>query len=150
MEVKPTGSKQINTGNNDTFVRTSSANGKQSAFMDTLKDTDSENRRQACDQILHQINSMSEELKKAPTPSGIKKYRRLVASFIKEAMSQTYQLNEETHWDRSGNRKSLVTVKNINKALEELTDEVMNREKKQIDLVAKLDEIRGMLLDLYL
>lgn len=149
MEVKPTGSQQINTGNNDTFARASSVNAKQPAFMDTLKDTDSESRRQACDQILRQIDSLSEELKKAPTPSGVKKYRRLVASFIKEAMSQTYELNEETHWDRSGNRKSYITVRNINKALEELTDEVMNREKKQINLVARLDEIRGMLLDLY-
>jgi uncharacterized protein YaaR (DUF327 family) len=34
--------------------------------------------------------------------------------------------------------------------MEELTDEVMQREKKQINLVAKLDEIRGMLLDLYI
>ena len=65
-------------------------------------------------------------------------------------MSQTYELNEENHWDRSGNRKSYLTVRKINQALEDLTDEVLNREKKQIDLVAKLDEIRGMLLDLYL
>ncbi len=149
MEVKPTGSKQVNAGSSDTFGRTAGVNAKQPVFMEALKDTDSDRRRQACDEILRQIDSLSVDLKKAPTPSGVKKYRRLVAAFMKEAMSQTYELNEETHWDRNGNRKSFVTVRNINKALEELTDEVMNHEKKQIDLVAKLDEIRGMLLDLY-
>ncbi len=149
MEVKPTGSKQISAGSSETFGRGSGVNAKQSAFVETLKESDNERRRQACDKILRQIDALSEELKKAPTPSGVKKYRRLVASFIREAMDQTYELNEETHWDRSGNRKSYITVRNINKALEELTDEVMKREKKQIDLVAKLDEIRGMLLDLY-
>ncbi len=150
MEVKPTGSKQVGAGSNETFGRASVVNAKQSAFLDTLKESDNDRRRQACDEILRQIDSLSETLKKAPTPNGIKKYRRLVASFIREAMSQTYEINEETHWDRSGNRKNYLTVRNINQALEELTDEVMNREKKQIDLVAKLDEIRGMLLDLYL
>ncbi len=150
MEVKPTGSKQVGAGSNEAFARNSGINSKQAAFIDTLKETDNERRRQACDELLRQIDSVSENLKKAPTPNGIKKYRRLVASFIREAMNQTYELNEETHWDRSGNRKSYLTVKNINKALEELTDEVMNKEKKQIDLVAKLDEIRGMLLDLYI
>lgn len=149
MEVKPTGSKQVGAGSNETFARTSGINPKQAAFIETLKESDNDRRRQACDELLRQIDSISENLKKAPTPNGIKKYRRLVASFIREAMSQTYELNEETHWDRSGNRKSYLTVRNINKALEELTDEVMNKEKKQIDLVAKLDEIRGMLLDLY-
>lgn len=150
MEVKPTGSKQLNTGGSETLGRSSGVTAKQSAFVETLKESDNDRRRQACDEILRQIDSLSAELKKAPTPSGVKKYRRLVASFIKEAMDKTYELNEETHWDRRGNRKSYITVRNINKALEELTDEVMKREKKQIDLVARLDEIRGMLLDLYI
>ncbi|MGE5604662.1 MAG: YaaR family protein [Bacteroidota bacterium] len=149
MEVKSTGSKQVGAGN-EAFARTPGINSKQTAFSDTLRETDNDRRRQACDELLRQIDSVSDILKKAPTPNGIKKYRRLVASFIREAINQTYELNEETHWDRSGNRKSYLTVRNINQALEELTDEVMNREKKQIDLVAKLDEIRGMLLDLYM
>lgn len=149
MEVKPTGSKQLNTGGGE-VGKSAGATVKQSAFVETLKESDNDRRRQACDELLRQIDSLSAELKKAPTPSGVKQYRRLVASFIREAMDQTYELNEETHWDRSGNRKSYITVRNINKALEELTEEVMTREKKQIDLVAKLDEIRGMLLDLYM
>lgn len=149
MEVKPTGSKQLGPGSSETLGKSSGATAKQPAFVETLKESDGDRRRQACDEILRQIDLVSEELKKAPTPSGMKRYRRLVASFIKEAMDQTYELNEETHWDRSGNRKSYITVRNINKALEELTGEVMKREKKQIDLVAKLDEIRGLLLDLY-
>lgn len=150
MEVKPTGSKQLGAGSSESLGRNTALTAKQSVFVETLKENDLDRRRQACDEILRQIDTLSEELKKAPTPSGVKKYRRLVASFIREAMEQSYELNEETHWDRRGNRKSYITVRNINKALEELTEEVMQREKKQIDLVAKLDEIRGMLLDLYL
>lgn len=148
MDVKPTGPKQVGSGSSEAYGRTS-GNVKQTAFIENLKESDNVRRHQACDELLRQIDSISENLKKAPTPSGVKKYRRLVASFIREAMSHTYELNEETHWDRSGNRKSYLTVRNINQALEELTDEVMNKEKKQIDLVAKLDEIRGLLLDLY-
>lgn len=149
MEIKATGSKQIGAGSSDAFGRTSGVDTKQSVFAETLKETDQDLRRQACDEILRQIDSVSEELKKAPTPRNIKKYRRLVAAFIKEAMNQTYELNQEAHWDRSGNRKYYLTVKSINQALEELTAEVLKREKKQIDLVAKLDQIRGLLLDLY-
>lgn len=149
MEVKPTGSKQVGAGSNEGFAKAPGINSKGTAFSDTLRETENDRRRQACDELLRQIDSVSESLRKAPTPSDIKKYRRLVASFIREAMNQTYELSEETHWDRSGHRKSYLLVRKINQALEELTDEVMRREKKQIDLVAKLDEIRGMLLDLY-
>ncbi len=64
-------------------------------------------------------------------------------------MSQSYELHDEMHWDRSGNRKNFVLVKKINQSVEEMIDLVMNKEKKQIDLVARLDEIRGLLVDLY-
>jgi len=41
------------------------------------------------------------------------------------------------------------TVEKINKKLEELTSFVLGKEKKNIDLLATLDEIRGLLVDLY-
>lgn len=115
-----------------------------------MRDSDADQRRQACANLLEQIDAQSAILKKAATPQGIKRYRQLVAAFMKEALGDSYQLYQESHWDRSGNRKTFVTVKRINQALEELVDSVIHQQKEQIDRIAKLDEIRGLLLDLYL
>ena len=119
-------------------------------FAQALKDSEREDRRRICDELLGKIDKVSAELKDHPTPAGFKRYRGLITSFMKEALSQSYTVHDESYWDRDGNRKSLVAVQQINQALEEMMDQVMQKEKGQIDLAARFDQIRGWLLDLYL
>ena len=149
MEVKPIGSKILNS-QNETTTRSVGSTLRQVFFGETLKNVETDNKKQICSELLGRIDAQSEELKKAATPEGVKRYRKLVSVFMKEALSQSYDLNEESRWDRSGNRKSFITVKKINQAMEDLMDSMVQQEKKQIDLMAKLDEIRGLLLDLYI
>lgn len=150
MEIKPTGSQKLNQPAELPLRSVGTGESiREAAFSEALKDSDSQRRREICTNLLQQIDAQSAELKKGPTPAGVKRYRKLVQAFLKEAVNRSYTLDQRTHWDRSGNRKVFVTVKKINESLEALADEVLNKEKNHIDLVAKLDEIRGLLIDLY-
>jgi uncharacterized protein YaaR (DUF327 family) len=150
MEIKPTNSQKMNQST-EIPVRSpiSVGNAREAAFSEALKDSDAQRRREICTNLLQQIDDAGAELKKAPTPSSLRRYRKLVQAFMKETLNQSYTINQRTSWDRSGNRKVFTTVKKVNESLEALADEVLSKEKGQIDLVAKLDEIRGLLLDLY-
>ncbi len=148
MEIKPAGSKIMNQPS-ELPGRASVGGARDLSFSETLQDSDAKRRHEVCTNLLEQIDTQSAELKKGATPAGIKRYRKLVQAFMKEALGRSYSLNQESHWDRSGNRKVMVTVKRINQSLEEITEALLNKEKKHIDLVAKLDEIRGLLIDLY-
>lgn len=151
MEIKSTGSRKINQPSELPVRNPAAAGGvRETVFAEALKDSDANRRREICNNLLQQIDELSAELKKAPTPSGVKRYRKLVQAFMKETLNQSYTLDQRTHWDRSGNRKVFTTVKKINESLEAMADEILHKEKGQIDLVAKLDEIRGLLLDLYM
>lgn len=150
MEIKSTGSGKLNQPTELPVRTTGAASGaRETAFAEAIKDSDAKRRHEICNNLLLQIDELSAELKKAPTPSGVKRYRKLVQAFMKETLDQAYTINQRSHWDRSGNRKVFTTVKKINESLEALADEILKKEKAQIDLVAKLDEIRGLLLDLY-
>jgi uncharacterized protein len=149
MKVKAAEANQVNS-KSQLFNRPAGVTTYQSSFIDALKDSDVKRRNEACDNILQQLDALGEKLKKGPTPADVKKYRSLIGEFVKEASGQSYDLHEESHWDREGNRKNFVLVKQINRSVEELLDAVMNQEKKQINTVAKLTEIRGLLVDLYL
>ncbi len=146
MKIKPVDSTMISSSKQLTSRGADSAAG---SFETVLKDSVIEQKKQICSELLQKIDAQSQELKKRPTPEGIKRYVELVRSFMKEAIGQAYSLEEETLWDRFGNRKNYVIVKRINASLEELIDSVIDQEKKQLDLVGKLDEIRGLLIDLY-
>lgn len=145
MNVKPIDSKIANNVSQNSVRVTESHH----SFENVLKGSVADQQKQVCSQILEQIDDQSRILKKRLTPEGIRRYTQLVKSFMKETMKDTYEISEETHWDASGNRRNFIVVKKINQALEELMDSVVNKEKSQLDLVAKLDEIRGLLLDLY-
>jgi uncharacterized protein YaaR (DUF327 family) len=148
MKVKAVDSNQVSS--NQIINRPSGVNLRQSSFADALKESDVKRRNTVCENILQQIDALSEELKKGPAPADVKKYRSLIADFVKEASSESYDLHEESHWDREGNRKNFVLVKQINQSVEELLDTLMSQEKNQINIVAKMTEIRGLLVDLYL
>jgi uncharacterized protein len=149
MKVKLTDSAQVNP-KNTLFSHSANASSHPAAFSSALKDTEIQRRTEACDNILKQIDVLGEQLKKGPTPEDVRKYRSLITEFVKEASDQSYDLHQESHWDHDGNRKNFVVIRQINQSVEELLDAVMNQEKKQIDIVARLTEIRGLLLDLYL
>jgi uncharacterized protein YaaR (DUF327 family) len=148
MKVKAS-EAQVNS-NSQLLNRPPNVNVRQSSFSDALRDSDARRRNTVCENILQQIDAVSERLKKGPTPADVKRYRSLIAEFVKEASGESYDIHEETHWDHEGNRKNFLLVKQINRSVEELLNTVMDQEKKQIDVVAKLTEIRGMLVDLYL
>ncbi len=147
MKVKGTESSQVNP---KLLSRSSNAGSHQASFSDTFRNADIKRRNEACDNIMQQLDALGERLKNGPAPADVKKYRALIGEFVKEASGESYDIHEEAHWDREGNRKNFVLVRQINRSVEELLDAVMSQEKKQIDIVAKLTEIRGMLVDLYL
>lgn len=122
---------------------------KPGVFGELLKDSASEQKHEACSLLLQKIDLESNELRRNFTVEGLKRYTTLVRSFMKEALTQTYQFEEESHWTRSGGKKSSVIVKRINDDLEQMMDSMLSQEHDQLAMVSKLDEIRGLLLDLY-
>ncbi|HBR35174.1 MAG TPA: hypothetical protein DD734_11110 [Firmicutes bacterium] len=84
-----------------------------------------------------------------PSMETLRAYRAAVRDFLKEAVSGSYQMKEESRWDRKGNRRVFCVVQKINQALEDLTTEVLQKNSESINVLAKIDEIRGLLVDLY-
>jgi len=52
-------------------------------------------------------------------------------------------------WDRRGRQKAYTLVKTVDEKLESLTEDVRQGQERQLDILEKLDSIRGMLVDLY-
>lgn len=149
MNIKPADPNIANSPKQTSGRMTDSIAGSGN-FGKILKDSASDQKKNICSAILEQIDAQSRELKKSLTREGVKRYCQLVKGFMKEALEQSYEVDENTHWDRYGNRKDYVIVKRINESLEELMDDVVNQEKGQINFMAKLDAIRGLLVDLFI
>lgn len=120
----------------------------QSNFSQMLK-TAGEHSAAGWDQLLSQVDKAAQKMLNHPSLETLRAYRAAVRDFLKEAISGSYRMKEESRWDRRGNRRIFCVVQKVNQALEELTTEVLQKNAKPIELMARVDEIRGLLVDLY-
>jgi uncharacterized protein YaaR (DUF327 family) len=52
--------------------------------------------------------------------------------------------------DRRGRHRIYTTVKKVNAKLEELTEEILKQEKDNLKIIGRIEDIRGLILDIIL
>jgi uncharacterized protein YaaR (DUF327 family) len=100
-------------------------------------------------ELLEQITTQGRRLGEVPTYAELKRYRELVRSFLGEVVGRAYALQSETGWDRQGRQKLYSTIKEIDRHLSGLAEDVRAGQERQLEIMTKLDAIRGILVDLY-
>lgn len=118
-------------------------------FVSELSQTQEKLSRQRLDALLGEITNQGQRLSQTPTYSELKAYRTLVSRFLGEAVGQMYSVESQNGWDRQGRQKTYTTIKNIDKELIALTEDVRQGQERQLSIAARLDVIRGMLVDVY-
>ncbi|WP_088008396.1 YaaR family protein [Indiicoccus explosivorum] len=77
------------------------------------------------------------------------KFKGLVKHFLQEAVDQGMDLKQSHTWNRFGEGKRLKIVETVDSELLLLMEELLDQEKSSIDLLARIGEIKGMLINLY-
>ncbi|TDL30444.1 DUF327 family protein [Jeotgalibacillus sp. S-D1] len=78
------------------------------------------------------------------------KFKSLVRRFIKESADYGMNLKQSKSWNQYGEGKTLQTVETIDQKLMELTNALMDNENKSIQILKKIGEIKGLLINLYM
>jgi uncharacterized protein YaaR (DUF327 family) len=78
----------------------------------------------------------------------LEKYRRLIREFLDEIVSNGYTFSKEDAYASRGRHRYIATVKIVDEKLDELGKEVMKEQADKIEMLHKIDDIRGLLLDL--
>jgi uncharacterized protein YaaR (DUF327 family) len=113
-------------------------------FAQTLQATQNKVADSTMIAFLAEIDEQGKRLLKHPIRAEVERYRALVGKFIKEATSQMVQIEKRS--DRRN--RAFTLIKEIDKKLAELTEMMVGGQAKQLDVLAKLQEIQGMLVDL--
>lgn len=95
------------------------------------------------------MDEAAQNLIKERTLANLRRYREAVREFMKKVVAGSYQVKGSRRWDGRGNRKVFYLVEKVNYSLEQLATMVLQKQTDTMRLMAALDEIRGLLLDLY-
>ena len=94
------------------------------------------------------ITEQGNKIAKHMDIKDMKKYRELVKGFMNEVTSRSHQFSRENFLDRRGRHRVYGIVKLVDKNLDDLASELMKDEKDHLAIVGKVDDIRGLLLDI--
>ncbi len=109
-------------------------------------DGEEEGEKRSLDEILRDLDEAGKKLKDDPSLENLKRYKSLVKSFLKGALMRAYKVREVMS-RRTG--KLFVLVERVDRALEELVEGVLKRQVDALWIASKLEEIRGLLIDIY-
>ncbi|WP_338449525.1 YaaR family protein [Niallia oryzisoli] len=99
--------------------------------------------------MMQDIEDQGKVLANSRTIDDLKKYKKLVKQFMEEAVNNGLKLEEQRGFNRRGRTKVYKIVKEVDKKLIDLTNAVLDKEKKGIDILSMVGEIKGMLINMY-
>lgn len=82
--------------------------------------------------------------------AAYQKYRELIVELLNQTASNAYALGKSEKFDSRGRHKVFMVIRLVNKKLDELASQILEEEHDRITTLNLVDDIRGLLVDLFL
>ena len=99
--------------------------------------------------LMEEITMQGDRLAKKRDIRDMKKYRGLIKDFMNEIINRSHQFSRENFLDRRGRHRVYGIIRLVDQTLDELAQELVKDEKDNLAILAKIGEIRGLLLDIF-
>lgn len=130
--------------------RTATTQETDSSFKFTLISNIEEQDLQArLTLMIEDITQQGKKISKHMDVRDMRKYRALIKDFLNEVVNRSHQFSRENFLDRRGRHRVYGIIKLIDENLDELAQELIKDEKDHLAILSKIDEIRGLILDIF-
>lgn len=99
--------------------------------------------------FITRLENKGKQLAESFSLRDLSDFKSMVKSFLRSTFGQSRHVSEESFWDFQGRPKVLARITDIDKALEELGQKVLDNQAKPMELLEQIDEIRGLIIDLF-
>ena len=98
--------------------------------------------------LLNDITTQGKLLSEHMDIRDMKRYRGLVKDFLNEVVNRSHKFSRENFLDRRGRHRVYGMIKLVDEQMDELASALVQDERDHLDILNKVDEIRGLLLDI--
>lgn len=99
--------------------------------------------------LMEEITMQGDRIAKRKDIRDMKKYRGLIKDFMNEIINRSHQFSRENFLDRRGRHRVYGIIRLVDQTLDDLAKELVKDEKDNLAILAKIGEIRGLLLDIF-
>ncbi len=119
-------------------------------FLKELDNATEEQIKKTLDELIEELDKQAKVLEKHRTFEELEKYKKMVRDFMEQAIKKIYNVKvSESSKIMVKRKKVFVLVERVNAELEELTKKVLLKQAETIELLASLEKIKGLLVDMY-
>lgn len=119
----------------------------QKTFSDMMFMQGEKASKEELNRQMREIALQGDRLARVMTIRELKAYRMLVKRFLEETVRRGVSMKETRGWDRRGRGKRYNVIDEIDSMLLSMADELLESEQGKIELLSKIGEIRGMLIN---
>ena len=128
---------------------TKSVDSGDDSFKFTLiRNIEEKDLQEKLNSMMEEITAQGDKISKHMDIKDMKKYRVLVKGFLNEVVSRSHEFSRENFLDRRGRHRVYGIVRLVDKNLDDLAGELVKDEKDHLAIISKIDDIRGLLLDI--
>lgn len=128
---------------------TKSVDSGDDSFKFTLiRNIEEKDLQEKLNSMMEKITVQGDKISKHMDIKDMKKYRELVKGFLNEVVSRSHEFSRENFLDRRGRHRVYGIVRLVDKNLDDLAGELVKDEKDHLAIISKIDDIRGLLLDI--
>jgi uncharacterized protein YaaR (DUF327 family) len=132
------------------FLPTRERGKEVPAFQQILQEKQldlSQNRLQS---LLNELNQHETRLSLSRSLQDLMSYKQTIRNFLKEVVQNGVSIEEHLGSHPNGREKRLKLIKQVDHHLLELSEQVLEKQAPTVDLLEKMGEIKGLLVNLYL
>ncbi|MBD7910182.1 MULTISPECIES: YaaR family protein [Clostridium] len=100
-----------------------------------------------------QLKKMCDDIRKkgnrlvlTKTYADVRMYKKLIKEYLESVLQFMYDTKKDISFWQT---QYFITVDTVDLKLEELTDALLGDEKENLDIAATIDEIQGLIVDIY-
>lgn len=97
-------------------------------------------------QMLNDIKKKGNRLAISKTYADVRAYKNMIKEYLDNVLSYMYSLKKDISFWQT---QYFMTIDVIDSKLEELTNMLMSEEKENLNIASTIDEITGLVVDIY-
>ena len=101
------------------------------------------------DSLLNDITVQGQRIAQHMDIRDLKRYRGLIKEFMNEVVYRSHKFSRENFLDRKGRHRVYGIIRLVDENLDELATALVSDEKDNIDILNRIGEIEGLLLDIF-
>ena len=118
------------------------------SFTEILAFKDYDQQKEELQKALDEIDKKGQSLVENRTVENLYVYKDLIKGFIEETVMKGLEIRERRGFSRTGRTKVMRTVAEVDAKLIELTNLIIKREHKGINVLKKVGEVQGLLVNI--